>query len=255
MSPDLYRALAELDPGQRLLVALDFDGTLSHLVAVPSQARPAPGVLALLEELEDAPLTDVVLVSGRALDDLAMVSGAAGVATLIGSHGQEHGAALVLSDEESALLESLDAEVRRRVGGVEGVHIEDKPAGFAVHVRHCAPAEADTVVEQVRTVAGDTPDVSVLEGKMVVEVSVRPLDKGAALRRLIRADPQRRVIFAGDDVTDESAMAALSPQDISIKVGAGDTVARFRVAGPDEMVDVLAAVAAARRATAQEPPG
>lgn len=246
MSRDLFDTLAALDPQEPLLVALDFDGTLSHLVAEPGLARPAPGVIEWLEQLSRDPLTDVVLVSGRALHDLARVSGAEEVATLIGSHGQEHGAAAPLDTDEAATLDSLRGAVAGDVGTVPGVRVEDKPAGIAVHVRACTRDDAAAVVARVRQLAARVSTVHLIEGKEVVEVSVRPLDKGSALQALMAQEPQRRVIFAGDDVTDEAAMAVLRPQDISIKVGPGDSIARYRVDDPVAMVGVLAALAGVR---------
>ncbi len=54
------------------------------------------------------------------------------------------------------------------------------------------------------------------------------------------------MLFAGDDVTDESAMAVLRPQDISIRVGPGASLARFRVPDPRSMVEVLQSLVRAR---------
>ncbi len=245
MTPELSAALAGLDPDQPLLVALDFDGTLSHLVAQPDLARPAPRVLDLLGALSSAPNTDVVIISGRALDDLSRVSGAAGVARLIGSHGQEQGGDSELTEREAALL----AEARDALAALQsvgGVNVERKPAGFAVHVRHCATEDADAVVAEVRSLAAALDGLHLIEGKMVAEVSVRPMNKGLALADLMQRLPRHRVLFAGDDVTDEAAMAVLGTDDISIKVGDGDTIARHRVSDPAEMVDVLEAVVRGR---------
>jgi trehalose-6-phosphatase len=84
---------------------------------------------------------------------------------------------------------------------------------------------------------------------------LRPLDKGSALRALIEADPDRRVLFAGDDVTDESAMAVLRPTDLAIKVGPGPSLARHRVPDPHAMVEVLSVLAQLRSAGAGGPAG
>jgi trehalose 6-phosphate phosphatase len=250
MTPDLDEALSaaldELGRAPWLLVALDFDGTISPLVAVPSAARPVPGALDLLARLAGAPGTEVVLVSGRARHDLATVSAAEGVATLIGSHGQEIGADLIPSEAESELLAHVRTRVAEAVGGIPGVRVEDKPAGLAVHVRGCAEPDADRAVDLIRALAVELPGMYCLEGKLVIELSTRPLDKGSALRALIATDPARRVLFAGDDVTDESAMAVLRPDDVSIRVGPGESLARFRVQDPFEMLDVLATLTHAR---------
>ncbi len=202
-----------------------------------------PGTLELLGRISASPATEVVLVSGRSRRDLAAVSGAAGVATLVGSHGQEIGADLTLDAGETTTLTEIRAHVAHCVGAIPGVRIEDKPAGLAVHVRGCSEPDAEHVLERVRGLTDLLPGTFSLEGKLVIELSMRPLDKGSALRALIESDPERRVLFAGDDVTDESAMAVLRPTDISIKVGPGESVARHRVRDPQAMVEVLAVLA------------
>jgi trehalose-phosphatase len=61
------------------------------------------------------------------------------------------------------------------------------------------------------------------------------------------------VLYAGDDVTDERAFAALDDAagDVTVKVGAGETAARHRVAGPPDvavLLDRLARLRSQRRA-------
>jgi trehalose 6-phosphate phosphatase len=242
MTPDLREALVRFAASPRVLVALDFDGTISHLVPVPGAARPVPGALAQLERLSRAPATDIALVSGRARADLAGVSGAAELALLVGSHGQEVGSDVALAADEHQLLAALRAAVAAGPGTLPGVRVEDKPAGLAVHVRGSDPEVARAAVIAVEDIAAREPSVHCLEGKMVIELSVRPLDKGSALRMLIETDPGRSVLFAGDDVTDEAALRALRGQDVGIKVGSGPSGAQFRVPDPEGMVEVLALV-------------
>jgi trehalose 6-phosphate phosphatase len=246
MSPELQEALVELGHADRLLVALDFDGTISPIVAVPSAARPVPGALDLMARLACVPGTEVVLLSGRARHDLAAVSGAGESTTLIGSHGQEVGADLTLSPEEASLLGDVQARVAEAVGDIPGVRVEHKPAGLAVHVRGCTDADAGRALDLIRGLADEMAGTFCLEGKLVIELSTRPLDKGSALRALIEADPARRVLFAGDDITDESAMAVLRPDDVAIRVGEGESLARYRVPDPQSMLEALATLATIR---------
>ena len=125
------------------------------------------------------------------------------------------------------------------VGDIPGVRVEHKPAGLAVHVRGCSDADAERALDLIRGLADELAGTFALAGKLVIELSTRPLDKGSALGALIATDPGRRVLFAGDDITDESAMAVLRPEDVSIRVGPGQSLARFRVHDPAEMVGVL----------------
>jgi trehalose 6-phosphate phosphatase len=196
-----------------------------------------------------------VLVSGRSRRDLATVSGATEVATLVGSHGQEIGADLTPDAREAAALAEIRGRVVESVGAIPGIRVEDKPAGLAVHVRGCSEPDGQAALELVRHLSDSLPGTFSLEGKLVVELSLRPLDKGSALRALIEADPDRRVLFAGDDVTDESAMAVLRPTDLAIKVGPGPSLARHRVPDPRAMVEVLSLLAQLRSADAGGPTG
>lgn len=251
MTQELHAELADAAAADELLVVLDFDGTISSIVPVPSDARPLPGALDRIGELGRCANTEVFLLSGRARSDLAAVSGAGEVAGLIGSHGQESDIEFALSDDERAALQRLRDEVLAAVGEVAGVRVEDKPGGMAVHVRGVEQDLGQRAVEHVRDIAHRTPEVFVLEGKSVIEISVRPLDKGAALGALIDQRPHRRVLFAGDDVTDESAMAVLRDQDLSVRVGPGDSRARHRVDGPEQMVQLLGTLAQLRSRRSQ----
>jgi trehalose 6-phosphate phosphatase len=59
------------------------------------------------------------------------------------------------------------------------------------------------------------------------------------------------VLYAGDDVTDEHAFAAVASRenadDVTVKVGDGETAARYRVGGPEDVTDLLRELVAARR--------
>ena len=67
-------------------------------------------------------------------------------------------------------------------------------------------------------------------GKDVLELAVTDADKGTALRRLAGELGAAGVLYLGDDVTDEDAFRALGADDVTVKVGDGETAARHRVA-------------------------
>ena len=67
----------------------DFDGTLAPIVNHPGDARPLPEAAAALRALADLPATTAALISGRALRDLAALSGMTAPVHLVGSHGAE----------------------------------------------------------------------------------------------------------------------------------------------------------------------
>jgi trehalose 6-phosphate phosphatase len=245
----LDEAVQALAGVPRLLVALDFDGVLAPIVNVPSDARPLPVSAAALGSLATLPETTVALLSGRGLADLAAVSGFGSPIRLIGSHGGEFDdGGAVLDEGQRERLDRLGAELRDLVSGEPGVTLEDKPAGIAVHVRNAAPDVGARVLDAVRAGPAARPGIEVTPGKAVLDLAVLQVNKGLALdvlRDRLKADA---VLFAGDDVTDETAFSRLRPGDVGIKVGPGETAARYRVPGPPEVGLLLEELLAARSA-------
>jgi len=227
------------------VVALDFDGTLAPIVAVPEDARALPEALTAIEGLAALPSTTVVLVSGRAVADLAEVSGLAPPIKLVGSHGLETDDGPVpLDDAQRVRLADLKAQVDTVVDGADGVRIEPKPAGVAVHVRGAAPDVGARVMDALRAGPAAAEGIVSTPGKEVLDLAVTTTSKGAAIDR-IRGGAA--VFFAGDDVTDETAFTRLRPGDLGVKVGDGDTAAAHRVPDPAALAAVLEELLAARR--------
>lgn len=240
-------------PG-RLLVALDFDGTLAPFVDSPNDARALPAAQTALDELRAAPDLELALVSGRAIDSLLIVADPHPDIHLIGSHGAEHryaGRDLVRVGGAGQRLPELAERVARTAARLPAVRLEAKPAGFALHTRGGgieARSEAEAVLrEELR---GAPSEWTVRLGKDVVEVGLHAVTKGTALAELRRILAVDHVLFVGDDVTDEDAFRVLGDDDIGIKIGPGETAARLRLADPVELAETLRTFAAARRAGA-----
>jgi trehalose 6-phosphate phosphatase len=220
----------------RPLLFLDYDGTLAPLVDDPAAARPHPGVPALLGRL--AALHPLWVVTGRDLAALARLLPVEVAA--VGLHGAEEGqlggeAARAGLEAHAGALGRLKAAVPR----LPGVHVEEKGGAFAVHYRRAADEAAAR--EALERWAATAPEaLEPIWGKQVVELRPRGVSKGAAVARLAAAHPGRTPVYLGDDVTDEEAFRALhvaSPDAVTVKVGAGETAARYR------LPDVSAAVA------------
>jgi trehalose 6-phosphate phosphatase len=248
---DLGAALETLAAAPRLLVALDFDGTLAPFADDPAQVGALPGSWAAVLTLQRAKGTEVVLVSGRPLDSLAAVSHAPSEMALVGSHGVEwrvdgHDEA-ALSDDEVDRVARVGAALDEVGARFPGVVIEHKPAGHGVHTRRVS-AEVAAAVNEAASRAAHQADADVLErgGKDIQEFAVRHVTKGDAIARLRELHGADAVFFAGDDVTDEDGFRVLRDGDVGVKVGEGDTAARYRVADPAALTDVLKQLARAR---------
>jgi trehalose 6-phosphate phosphatase len=225
---------------------LDFDGTLVELADSPG-AISVPGELApLLDRLSLRLGGRLAIVSGRAVDDLRLHLGGC-AAVLSGSHGAE----LRYSDGRSipvsappGLAEARES-IRRFAAGGEGLLVEDKPAGVALHYR-LAPERAEEAVTFLEALA-ERSGLALQRGKMVAELRPDGSDKGEAVRRLMGEPPfaGARPVFVGDDLTDEDAFrAAAGLGGEGVLVGpCRPSAARWRLENVGEVTSWLEAAA------------
>ncbi|MBM7505133.1 trehalose 6-phosphate synthase/phosphatase [Agromyces aurantiacus] len=253
--PDPVRAaIARLAEVPRLLVALDFDGTLAPIVDRPDEARATDRARAAIERLADSDDTRVALISGRALESLKDVAAPPVAALLSGSHGVElqldgGGVTLDLRETELTRLDRLIEIVEDAASTSEGAWVERKPAGIALHTRRLG-ASAGAALQRVarERVEAALPGLATRSGKNVLEFAVRASDKGEALTRLRQHSGADAVLYVGDDVTDEDAFATLETDDVGVKVGQGKSLAAYRLRGPDDVALLLELLAEQREA-------
>lgn len=244
MEAELAAALGGLSRTEHLLVALDFDGVLAPIVEKAADARPLPGSAAAIAKLADLPLTTTALISGRALESLRSVASPGERTLLIGSHGAEtwtgpDAEPLTLSEAQSDLLARATDVVERVVRNHPGTVVENKPAGVVLHTRTADDDVAAAAVDEAKRLLAEIDGLHVSEGKRVLECAVVHANKGEGIGLLRKLTGATSALFAGDDVTDEHAFAALQPTDVGIKVGPGETAAKFRVDSPEEFQAVL----------------
>lgn len=243
--------LSELAGTERLLVALDFDGTVAGFVDDPAEARVLPRAVQAIERLEAQPNTWVAYVSGRPLASLAQVTQSDDDALLIGSHGVEVRLSggqvdVGLDAGERQRLDELGAALQRIVDGTPHAKLEHKPVGYALHTRRVDPALVPEVQQAARDAAQRVGGFTERDGKDILEFAARDATKGDGVNRLRQHVAATGVLYVGDDVTDEDAFAVMAPGDLGVKVGEGETAARFRVADPDAVCTLLTLLAGGR---------
>lgn len=252
--------LAAIAATERLLVALDFDGTVSPLVDEPMTARMTHAAREAVTALLDAPHTSVAFVSGRTLADLRVISEHTDDSPILlaGSHGAEYWIPGLPSDgtvddDDLALRDRLRAEAERLANDVPGAWIEPKTFGFGVHLRTVADADAAdglrSAVDELMTDAA--PHWRRRQGHDIVEYAFTDAGKDAAVAHLREVVGATAVVFAGDDVTDEDALRTLEPQDLGVRVGTGETAASVRVRDIEELAGLLSTLARERVAARQ----
>jgi trehalose 6-phosphate phosphatase len=235
-------ALARFARGNTLL-AFDYDGTLAPIVPRPADAAMRSRTRELLAAL--ARRGPVVIVSGRARQDVLPFLHGVPVLEVIGSHGAEApGGAPVRFSER---VRRWRHELEERLRALRGVAIEDKRYSLAVHYRHAEdPAGARAHIAQAgAALAG----ARVIGGKAVVNfVPEEAPHKGRALRAACERLGCARALYAGDDDTDEDVFAHASPERLmGIRVGESPaSAAAWFLREQDEVDTLLEAILAAR---------
>lgn len=227
-SPEGVRALREAArPENRLLLALDFDGTLAPIVARPELAQTPLGIARVLREIGG--LVDVAVVSGRSVEDVA---GRLGFHPrfVVGNHGLE-GVPDSTGTEARQIVAQwravLDDGVRRELA-LAGVQLEDKGHSLSFHYRVARDRGVALAVID-RAIGRLVPPARLLAGKCVVNVlPENTSDKFQAILELVRHISGDSVIFAGDDVTDDVVFESAPANWLTIRVDAQGRSRRAR---------------------------
>ena len=210
---------------------LDFDGTLAPIAPRPDLVTVLPELPALLECLHERHGGAVAIVTGRRLEDVdrRLAPFAFGGAGLHGAQLRPaRGGAAQMQWQPDARALVLD--LQRRFGGDSRLLIEDKGPSVALHYRQ-APERGEECQAAMRDLA-PRDAFEIVTGKMVVEARPRGAGKGRALNALRGHAPfaGRMPVFVGDDVTDEDGFAAAAEAGgYGVRVGPGNSVARYRL--------------------------
>lgn len=182
-------------------ILLDFDGSLAPIVARPELAAPADGVREALAALTGS-YAVVAIVTGRRAEE---------VAELISVPGIRYEGLYGLEGSAPELLFAILPEVEHTAAAVPEAWVENKGVSVAVHYRQAPDprrARSDLLAKLEPVAAG--AGMVVVEGKMVLEVvpADRPM-KGGAVERIAGEVDLEAVLYAGDDVADLDAFAAV----------------------------------------------
>ena len=220
--------------GSRLLL-LDYDGVLRRLATTPAAATPASGTLKLLKRLSQDARNEIVVISGRDKTDLANWFGDLPVAL-----AAEHGALFRrrggknwhrTSSSGSAWQREVKTLFAYYVGTTPGAFTEQKEWSIAWHYRLASPYYAQKHLVTLRRLLKPIAkryNLVIQEGHKVIEVHPADVSKGRVVREWLVHDHDF-ILCVGDDTTDEDMFAALPASAFSIKVGRGQTLARYRL--------------------------
>lgn len=231
----------------RVVLFLDFDGTLTPLRRRPDMVQLDSSVRALLRRLSRRRKVAIRVVSGRRLKDLRELVHVPGVICL-GLHGWEGRRPSRSAVAARKLIDPARRLLQNQLRDLRGIWIKDKGPCFAVHYRGAPTSEVRRARIIVQAVLRPLRrQVRLLSGKKIWEFLPLALeDKGAAVTATLRRFPgdETLAVYVGDDTTDESAFAAL-PGGITVRVGKRKlTRAHFSLRNPEEVKRFLQKVEA-----------
>lgn len=232
----LFARWSKIEPElkeNRLLLFLDFDGTLANITGRPQDARLDRRIGAALKSLSRLAECQLAIISGRNLKDLRRRVGIGGI-IYSGNHGLETEGpkinfCVTLLPNYRVLLGKLKEALRRKISAISGVIIEDKGLTLSVHYRLAQKRD----LTDIKTIFHETVIMPLVKNKIRIRLGkkvleIRPAvkwDKGKAVLWLLArqkfAAQGKRVlpIFIGDDITDEDAFRVLKNRGMTIFVG------------------------------------
>jgi trehalose-phosphatase len=239
------------------ILMMDYDGTLAPFVdsRQRDKAVPYPGVLKALTAIQAAGRAHLVIVSGRAIEDLKPLLTLDTPLEIWGIHGWERQFADGVyqgPEIENKAKESF-AEARRAVLasglGFAPVDLEPKPSkepvSLALHWRGQDPdriAALEASVRELWEPLAESASLQLTNFDGGLELMLPGKDKGLAVRTILsEAKPGALAVYLGDEETDEDAFKAIEEPGFGILIRSEyrPTAATFWLKPPDELLQFL----------------
>lgn len=227
---------------------LDYDGTLAPFRVERDQAVPYPGVREKLVSIRQNTATRIVIISGRAIDDLLPLLNLEPAPEIWGSHGWEQ---LKADGNRSDVKlpkpaqQGLDKALLRAEEQGMAELSEAKPASLAIHWR----GRSTDQIKKLRTrVLADWEPYEINYGLEIhsfnggLELRCPGRNKGSAIESILsELHNDEPVAFLGDDLTDEDGFGAIKNRGLGVLVCCDErqTQADLKITPPVELINFL----------------
>jgi trehalose 6-phosphate synthase/phosphatase len=251
---EVQSLVARLRSAERLLLLLDYDGTLVPFARSPDLAAPDRALHDLLAVLAARPGTRVHVVSGRTREVIERWLGDLPIG-LHAEHGYwsratPGGPWTASADVSLEWMPGVHRILDEATAATPGALIEEKSVSLAWHWRMAEPelgaehAEALWRRLEHRT-AGEPVDL--LRGDKVIEVRPHGVSKACVAAQVLGDGhrPSPAILAVGDDLTDDDLFRALPSEAVTVGVGFRTTLARWRLANPRAVRELLTGLVAA----------
>ena len=239
----------ELVNEHRLALFVDYDGTLTDLRSNPLDAEPDAALRELFDQVARTPGVTFFLLSGRLREEMDQWFDGYGFYLVA-----EQGFYYRPPDANDWQAYEVPLDMQWKQGAREilvhyedmtpGASVEEKAASLNWHYANADPEfgawKARQLMEELQGMFSNLP-VELHHDRKTVEIFSVFVNKSAVVQYLRTTHPIERAVYAGDDHTDEAMFRTAEEHDITIKIGAGESEARFRLPTPNALRRLLAA--------------
>lgn len=238
---NMFDQMMAIAKGKRIVVFLDYDGTLSPIVEDPNRAFMSDEMRAAVREV--ARYFPTAIISGRSRDKVkefvrltsVYYAGSHGmdimspVRPLTASDAKNHTSQFDEQGEEGIffqpakeflpLIQEIIVVLEEKTKNIPGVMIENNKFCISVHFRRVQEEDFGSLEAQVKSILKEYPRFHLTRGRKVMEI--RPSikwDKGNAVQYLLETlgfGNSKDVVplYIGDDRTDEDAFKVLRAKE------------------------------------------
>ncbi|MGI1796195.1 trehalose-phosphatase [Acinetobacter variabilis] len=215
----------------QVVLFLDIDGTISEFHPDPDKSIIQPEIINILENLQQ--YIQLILVTGRSILQAQKL-----IHPLQWNIAGSHGLELIYQADLKTLislnkpqLQALKQYIQEQAVQIPDLRIEVKDYSVALHFREYPQLE-DRVHTFALECLNHFSDFELKAGKYVFELVPKGANKGSAIQQIIQQYhlTDHYPMFIGDDLTDEAGFKVINAfHGCSIKVGPGQTLARYRL--------------------------
>ncbi|RLN12131.1 putative trehalose-phosphate phosphatase 8 [Panicum miliaceum] len=250
-----FDQVAAAAKGKRVVMFMDYDGTLSPIVTDTDMAFMTAEMREAVRDV--AKHFPTAIVTGRCVEKVCSFVGLSEL-YYAGSHGMDIKGPSSKDDQTVLLhparefLPVIDKAFRaleERTRATPGARVEHNKFCLSVHFRCVAEKSWSPLAEQVKAVLRDFPELKLTEGRKVLEIRPSIMwDKGRAVEFLLKSlgfDDRSDVlpVYIWDDRTDEDAFKVLKKrgQGLGILVSKcpKETDASYSLQDPTEVMEFL----------------
>ena len=229
---------------------LDYDGTLVPYAKHPRLAVPKADLIDLLNVISSDGQTETTIISGRDADTLERWFHHIPINLVA-----EHGAAIRKKNGTWRYRSEVDQSWKPRIRPMlelftkrsPGSFIEEKNHTLAWHYRNVDPElgfiRSRELLDNLQHLVRNS-QLQVIDGNRVIEIRMAGVDKGKVAIQFLEASSYDFVLAIGDDKTDEDMFRALDNKAYTIKIGTGNTIARYSLADHREVIIFLTSLVA-----------